>query len=343
MMENEDSCIYCSKSLMGLNNFNKRMHIETCKVRKIVDDNPNKSHLELDEIMVIGDNCSYCFKSFKDFKSEFNKRLHVKCCKIKKETNEEKQNMKCQTKGESCLFCTKPLENLNEFNKRMHVENCKIRKSLEGANGKKDTNGGHGGMNNSQSSDNGGHGSHGGGGGIDLGDNCGYCGKSFVNLSNFNKRLHFDHCKLKKKKLGVSLNSSGGSSQQQHQDSSMSMSNSLNMSNNSANSSSIHVAHTNGLSLVLGGNGGNINNNNNHQNNYANLSMGSITYDLGETCVFCSRSLKNLSNFNKRIHIETCKVKKFKIATSKMRQEARKQARKSSCGLKKEKESTIDL
>ena len=333
MMENEDSCIYCSKSLMGLNNFNKRMHIETCKVRKIVDDNPNKSHLELDEIMVIGDNCSYCFKSFKDFKSEFNKRLHVKCCKIKKETNEEKQNMKCQTKGESCLFCTKPLENLNEFNKRMHVENCKIRKSLEGANSTKDTSqDGNGSLNSSQSSQS--------GQGIELGDNCGYCGKSFVNLSNFNKRLHFDHCKLKKKKL--TCGSQQQQQQQQHQqvDSSMTM---VTLANNTA--TPIHITHANGsvgvvVAAANGGNGasaGNVN----QQNNYASLSMGSITYDLGETCVFCSRSLKNLSNFNKRIHIETCKVKKFKIASAKMRQEARKAARKN--GLKKEKESTINL
>lgn len=36
------------------------------------------------------------------------------------------------TQAESCIFCNKPLANLNEFNKKMHLENCKIRKSIEG-------------------------------------------------------------------------------------------------------------------------------------------------------------------------------------------------------------------
>ena len=43
-------------------------------------------------------------------------------------------------------------------------------------------------------------------------------------------------------------------------------------------------------------------------------------FDLGESCLFCSRSLVNLSNFNKRIHIDTCKIKTLKKNTSKMRQ-----------------------
>ena len=33
---------------------------------------------------LLGDNCTYCYKPFKDFKSEFNKRVYVKCCKIKR-------------------------------------------------------------------------------------------------------------------------------------------------------------------------------------------------------------------------------------------------------------------
>ena len=80
------------------------MHIKTCKVRKLVDANhhANNNSLvdnHLDSFMVVGDNCSYCFKSFKDFKSDFNKRLHIKCCRIKKETYDEKNNAKLNMSG----------------------------------------------------------------------------------------------------------------------------------------------------------------------------------------------------------------------------------------------------
>lgn len=147
---------------------------------------------QLDNFLVVGDNCSYCFKSFKDFKSDFNKRLHVKCCKIKKETYDEKNSSRMSIGGEHCVFCTKPLANLNEFNKRMHIENCKIRKSIE---------------NNGTSSYTSSSPKKGVKDdlltklGLELGDNCVYCSKSFVNLSDFNKKLHFEYCKLKKKKL----------------------------------------------------------------------------------------------------------------------------------------------
>jgi hypothetical protein len=94
-----DSCIYCSKYLNGLNDFNKKMHIETCKVRKLVESNSNQfnggnSSNQLEDYMILGDNCTYCFKSFKDFKSDFNKRLHIKCCKIKRENYETKNQSK---------------------------------------------------------------------------------------------------------------------------------------------------------------------------------------------------------------------------------------------------------
>ena len=139
-MDSEESCVYCSKYLFGLNDFNRKMHIETCKVRKLVESQANfnnnnnnnngnatgganstnsssqnqsngnanangggaatttaanaaattASSLELnlnnplEDYMILGENCSYCFKSFKDYKNDFNKRLHIKCCKIKK-------------------------------------------------------------------------------------------------------------------------------------------------------------------------------------------------------------------------------------------------------------------
>lgn len=328
----EESCVYCSKCLTGLNNFNRKMHIETCKVRKLVDaNNHNSPDSQLDSFIVVGENCSYCFKSFKDFKSDFNKRLHIKCCRIKKETYDEKNNAKNNMGGEHCVFCTKPLGNLNDFNKRMHIENCKIRKSIENngqpvysaKKGVKDEN-----LVKL---------------GLELGDNCYYCSKSFVNLSDFNKKLHFEYCKLKKRKLAH-------------------LSQTLNMgacSNNSDNNNSINcspVQHVNNVNKQPQLNGqafnsspissNNNNNNSNHSvqinaqlmnmsnhehdNNSVNQQQNNCDdqdqmnkmakLDLGESCLFCSRSLVNLSNFNKRIHIETCKIKTLKKATSKLRQ-----------------------
>ena len=266
----EESCVYCSKGLMGLNDFNRKMHINTCKVRKLVD--ANRTTDDTLEYIPIGENCSYCFKSFKDFKSDFNKRIHIKCCKIKKETYDQKNNLKMNLGGEHCVFCTKPLANLNEFNKRMHIENCKIRKSIEssGPNANK---------NKEDSIIK---------YGIELGDSCLHCNKPFVNLSDFNKRLHFEYCKLKKKKMRL--------------DGSL-MSSSMNMSSNSLNTSG-------GMSSAVVVNGNLV------QATSSSMSMkeDSNKIDLGEICLFCSRSLLNLSTFNKRIHIETCKIKTLKKA-----------------------------
>lgn len=304
MIDSEESCVYCSKYLFGLNDFNKKMHIETCKVRKLVESNTNLNNNnnntntngnlnqngnvqnnQLEDFMILGENCTYCYKSFKDFKSDFNKKLHIKCCKIKKETLENRikmnsinnnidannsnlnnnQNNGSTTISETCSFCSKQLANLNEFNKRMHIENCKIRKSIEGN------------LNNSnlkskskdkdenlvKLS-------------MELGNQCMYCSKSFVNLSDFNKKLHFEYCKLKKKKL-----------------------NELNLTN-------ANYQIQNGHSVQI-----NSNNNSNMNGSNGNGNKNNIV-DLGDSCVFCSRSLLNLSNFNKKVHIETCKIKQMK-------------------------------
>lgn len=403
-----DSCLYCSKYLFGLNDFNRKMHIETCKVRKLIESqqssqfnnnsgsnssNSNGSNNnqqsqngennasglnlnnQLEDYMILGENCSYCFKSFKDFKNDFNKRLHIKCCKIKKETYERKNKYSMSNGGsisllnnstsgdtnalESCLFCTKLLGNLNEFNKRMHIENCKIRKSIEGnfnqsllLNSSLDSlnkslkipiitpnnNNANGNNNNNNNSNVGnGNGEAGlkkeNGLSVELGNQCIYCSKLFVNLSDFNKRLHFEYCKLKKKKL-QELNLSNG--------------NYNNNNNNSQNGGQ-------SLNVNLVGNV-NVNNNNNQQQQHhhhhqqhqhqqqqqqqhhhqqqqqqhinnihiksSNNNNNKIIVDLGDSCMFCSRSLMNLSNFNKKVHIETCKIKQLKKATAmRMRQQ----------------------
>ncbi len=312
------------------------MHINTCKVRKLVDANhANSPDSQMDSFIVVGDNCSYCFKSFKDFKSDFNKRLHIKCCKIKKETYDEKNNAKMSMGGEHCVFCTKPLANLNEFNKRMHIENCKIRKSIENSGSPvytspKKTNKDQNLVKI----------------GMELGDNCLYCSKSFVNLSDFNKKLHFEYCKLKKKKLahlsaGLSMHlgscsadSSMISSPQQSQSInngnnpvqlSHSFNNSPINSNNNGNNLNLSLGHLNSQLMNISS----LNNSVVQQHEQQLQQQQSCTedskigkLDLGESCLFCSRSLVNLSNFNKRIHIETCKIKTLKKATSKLRQTA---------------------
>lgn len=303
----EESCIYCSKCLAGLNDFNRKMHIETCKVRKLVDANNslNTNESQLDNYIVVGENCSYCFKSFKDFKSDFNKRLHIKCCKIKKEYYDEKNNMKMNLGGEHCVFCTKPLANLNEFNKRMHIEHCKIRKSIESS-----------GTVTYTTSD--------GNSpkklkdenlvklGIELGENCVYCSKSFVNLSDFNKKLHFEYCKLKKRKIAQLSGNSANLTQNSYtlNCSVESLNTPVNHSNQNNNPDNNTVNFINNQLIAS------------NQNNIESCSdpsqIGKL--DLGESCLFCSRSLVNLSNFNKRIHIETCKIKTLKKATSKLRQ-----------------------
>lgn len=324
IIESEDSCVYCSKYLFGLNDFNKKMHYNTCKVRKLVESNyatsataasasNSNAQNDLDDFLILGDNCSYCFKSFKDFKSDFNKRIHIKCCKIKKETFEHRNQQLNKlaspaqaentpqssqaavvSLGDACIFCTKPLANLNDFNKKMHLENCKIRKSIEGnfshtpKSSKKDEN-------LVKLSE-------------ELGAQCMYCSKSFANLSDFNKKLHFEHCKLKKKKLNSSLvvvNATQASQNQTQQQVNISHTSGNNNSNNAGLILSSSCPGT-----PIAGTGQN----------------GSI--DLGDNCMFCSRSLVNLSNFNKKVHVETCKIKQLKKATASQLKQTNKTIRK---------------
>jgi len=140
---------------------------------------------------------------------------------------------------------------------------------------------------------------------MELGDSCMYCSKSFINLSDFNKKLHFEYCKLKKKKLQLS-NTSVQQQQQQQQQQQHQQQSSFNPHNlmNASNSHHHHHQQQQMSSSML------------HLDDSSKVAK----LDLGESCLFCSRSLHNLSNFNKRIHIETCKVKTLKKASKKLRQ-----------------------
>lgn len=325
----EDSCIYCSKSLYNLNEFNKRMHMNTCKVRKMIESsNPfviqqqqqqqlianavvvnsanqvvvestqqQQQDMEHDDMIVLGDSCPYCYRSFKDFKSDFNKRIHLKCCKIKKHTLDQRQQQKSAQSTTSpvksdmsggssssiCLFCQKSLTTLNDFNKKMHIENCKIRKSIEGTLYRRPSKSARRQQQQMNQTN------------MELAQ-CLYCAKSFHNLSNFNKKLHMEHCKYKKKK---SQSCERSVVQPNHQTPSAT-SNSPSMSNRQTH-------------LIL-----------NHQlpdlSSLTTMNMSPMTanglssmiLDLGDVCVFCSRSLANISNFNKRVHIEQCKLKQKK-------------------------------
>ncbi|CAF0753053.1 unnamed protein product [Brachionus calyciflorus] len=338
MLELEDYCVFCSKYLVGMHDFNKKMHYNTCKLRKLFDSaNNQEPDDDIDNYLMISDTCNYCFKSLKDFKSDYNKRIHLKCCKIKKETFERRDSILhlqqttddpngstsgqsndnlnpvtqlFQTLTETCIFCTKPLGNLNSFNRKMHIEHCKIRKSLEGnlkeTNKKnKDENLG------TQDSQ-------------DIGEHCIYCNKSFARLSAFNRRLHSDHCKSKKRKLKAlnqvfneSINMSGIQPQENSYGQSLTqVQNSLIlMATNSCPNTPIRSTNT-------------INNNGQEvspsQNGHTQLALETPA----ELCMFCSRSLSNLSNFNKNIHIEQCKVKQLKKATANQMKQANKPGRK---------------
>ena len=56
-------------------------------------------------------------------------------------------------------------------------------------------------------------------------------------------------------------------------------------------------------------------NTNNSMINSASSSSHHLTENMAfyeEKCLYCSRSLSNLSSFNKRIHMEQCKLKQMK-------------------------------
>ena len=254
------------------------------------------------------------------------------------------------TSSESCLFCNKPLANLNDFNKKMHLENCKIRKSIEGnisSKSKKDDSASlKSGSNNSNHHNH--HQQqqqhHAADNNIDLGMQCMYCSRSFTNLSNFNKRLHFEHCKVKKRKLRQAMGGCSDQSSVYGQTNanllvglspSTAANTPLNLSllasHNSHHHPQQHQQHHLASNQVNGGGGGIIfkptttNACTGFVNNSSNIFTGgqataiastSNGGDLGDSCLFCSRSLLNLSNFNKRVHIETCKVKQLKKETA---------------------------
>lgn len=337
MIQLEDFCVFCSKYLAGMHDFNKKMHFNTCKLRKLFDSvyKNSDSGDDIDQIFM-DDNCSFCLKSLKDFKSDYNKRIHIKCCKIKKETFDRRDSIlqlqqceelshsaasstQCnesqtlyQSLTEACIFCNKPLSNLNSFNRKMHIEHCKIRKSLEGtvrSRGKNKSE-------NLSKQD-----------GANIGDHCVYCDKSFARLSDFNRRLHSEHCKSKKRKLKTlnnvissSLNLSSLQSTESGYVSNLDqVQNSLILlANNSC--ANISLSTSNSLDISS------ISDQSSIQTN--SLSQSPVCMDSNQLCEYCSRSLANLSNFNKNIHIEQCKLKQSKKTNNSQEKYSTKPPRK---------------
>ncbi|RNA22616.1 hypothetical protein BpHYR1_002558 [Brachionus plicatilis] len=322
LIELEDYCVFCSKYLAGTHEFNKKMHFNTCKLRKLFDSVYTK-HTDTSDMdqFFMGDSCSFCLKSLKDFKSEFNKRIHVKCCKIKKETFERRDSILqlqhsqsaaaspaslLHSLTEACIFCAKPLGNLNSFNRKMHIEHCKIRKSLEGNIRSA------GSLNKDQASGKQGASS---GNTSDIGDHCVYCNKSFARLSDFNRRLHSEHCKSKKRKLKTLnnvINSSLNLASLQAPESS------LDQVQNSLMLLASNSCPTTPLRGSYSLNGATSSEQSAGQDN--SLTQSQIGVAVCDYCEYCSRSLANLSNFNKNIHIEQCKLKQLKKAGNGLKQ-----------------------
>jgi hypothetical protein len=196
------------------------------------------------------------------------------------------------------------LANLNEFNKKMHMDNCKIRKTIEGTAGKNkmetttviDKNGTMVTLTSNGSPY------------IEMGDQCIYCSRLFVNLSEFNKRLHFEHCKLKKRILAANGGIGIGGNLTVNN-----LNNSLSSPGTSGNNILSQSLPLTSHSLSSTSNNGTPH----HHSAKKSKTNPSNELDLGDSCIFCSRSLLNLSNFNKRIHIETCKTKKMKNSVPK--------------------------
>lgn len=343
IIELEDYCVFCSKYLAATHDFNKKMHFNTCKLRKLFDSVYTK-HTDTSDMdqFFIGDSCSFCLKSLKDFKSEFNKRIHIKCCKIKKETFERRDSIMQLQHSESasaspspapllhsltdaCIFCAKPLGNLNSFNRKMHIEHCKIRKSLEGnirsgGNHTKDQTSGKQGSSSDTS---------------DIGDHCVYCNKSFARLSDFNRRLHSEHCKSKKRKLKTLnnvINSSLNLNSVQSQESSLDqIQNSLmQLANNSCPNTPLKGGFSLNVTCSAEQSAS-------QDNSLPQSQIGECEY-----CEYCARSLANLSNFNKNIHIEQCKLKQLKKTVNGLKQ-ANKPPRKKTKTCGKDKSAQNEL
>jgi hypothetical protein len=328
----EENCVYCTKFLGNLNDFNKKMHLNTCKVRRSIEASSlsiissnglSNSPLAVDDCETIGDNCPHCMKSFKDFKSDFNKRIHLRCCRIKKETLEQKNkanfSLNNQTNGDlqntsieesnnnsnSCAFCHKDLSKLNDFNRKMHLDNCKIRKSLEGISPSRSSKKANKDPALTQLAQ-------------ELGDHCVFCSKSFTNLSDFNKKLHFDHCKTKKKQLNTLVDSIKKNIIVRRIQKNISESSILLSNNNNQTLSSISSS-LNSQNEIVGLNGHVVfsspiivnSNETIEENNISNIDDGN-NKNFGDVCPCCYRGLFNLSNFNKKVHIDQCKLKETK-------------------------------
>ncbi|CAF0753020.1 unnamed protein product [Brachionus calyciflorus] len=260
----------------------------------------------------------------KNYGKEY-KKIHLKCCKFKKDTLEKKKqddsalNKKAsvsssvlnnqtpsslsatindplnpmsqlfQTLTESCIFCSKPLGNLNSFNRKMHIENCKIRKNLESNLQAANSDGTK--VEVVQDPD-------------EKADNCVYCNKSFVKLKTFHRRLHLDHCKLKKRKL-KELNNQEINLETQEEPI---VSQEISEINSNLDNEYIDQGHNEHVSS---------------QNEKAQMSL-----DTPELCMYCSRSLDNLSTFNKNLHTDRCKIKQLKKAEAEQSKQANRNTRK---------------
>ena len=120
----ESKCLFCGWIMDHLNEHNKKMHHDNCKLNK-----NKRDYRNLDK------ECIFCNISYKKLKN-LEIKTHFNACKLK---NLESVKKTIVLSGSSnavsdqsnyegkCIFCTKLISSLNDYNKNKHISACQIK------------------------------------------------------------------------------------------------------------------------------------------------------------------------------------------------------------------------